>query len=73
MNKKSKIGISVVMSTEYDLDLHIPQKRKDLNIFFSRLKKEELSFIFKNSGSLTNNREKFMKHTTARSNANAKM
>ena len=34
MNKKSKIGISVVMSTEYDLDLHIPQKRKDLNFFF---------------------------------------
>ena len=35
MNKKSKIGISVVMSTEYNLDLRIPQKRKDLNFFFT--------------------------------------
>ena len=45
------------MFTEY-LDLHIPQKRKDLKLF---LKKEELSFIFESSGSLTNNKEKFMK------------
>ena len=49
------------MSSEYNLDLHIPQKRKDLKIFFSRMKKEELSFIFENNGSLTNKREKFMK------------
>ena len=61
------------MSTEYNLDLHIPQKKERFKFFFSRMKKEELSFIFENSGSLTNNREKFMKRTTARSNANAKV
>ena len=49
------------MSSEYNLDLHIPQKRKDLKKLFSRMKKEELSFIFENNGSLTNKREKFMK------------
>ena len=47
------------MSTEYNLDLHILQKRKDLKFFFSRMKKEELNFISENNGSLTNNREKF--------------
>ena len=50
------------MSCEYDLDLHIPPKNKDLNFFFfSRMKKEELSFIFENNGSLRNKREKFVK------------
>ena len=44
MNKKSKIGISVVMSTEYDLDLHIPQKRKDLNYFFFTFEKGGIEF-----------------------------
>ena len=48
------------MSSEYNLDLYIPQERKDL-IFFSRMKKERLSFIFENNGSLTNQREKFVK------------
>ena len=48
------------MSSEYNLDLYIPQERKDL-IFFSRMKKEGLSFIFENNGSLTNQREKFVK------------
>ena len=61
MNKESKIGISVLVSSEYNLDLHIPQKRKDLNLFFLHMKKEELSFIFENNGSLMNRREKFMK------------
>ena len=45
MNYEFKIGIYVLMSSEYNLDLYIPQERKDL-IFFSRMKKEELSFIF---------------------------
>ena len=58
------------MFTEY-LDLHIPQERKDFLNFF--LKKEELSFIFESSGSLTNNKGKFMKRTTATSHANAKV
>ena len=49
------------MSSEYNLDLHIPQKRKDLKLFFFAYEKEELSFIFENNGSLTNKREKFMK------------
>ena len=49
------------MSTKYNLDLHISQKRKDLKLFFPHMKKEELSFIFENNSSLTNNREKFMK------------
>ena len=44
------------MSSAYNLDLHIPSKKKDLN-FFSRTKKEELSFIFENNGSLKNKRE----------------
>ena len=48
------------MSSEYNLDLYIPQERKDL-IFFSRMKKEGMSFIFENNGSLTNQREKFVK------------
>ena len=48
------------MSNEYNLDLYISQKSKDL-IFFSRMKKEEVSFIFENNGSLTNKREKFVK------------
>ena len=53
------------MSSEYNLDLHIPHKRKDLKLlllfFFLRVKKEELSCIFENNGSLTNKREKFVK------------
>ena len=52
------------MSSEYNLDLHIPHKRKDLKLlllFFLRMKKEELSCIFENNGSLTNKREKFVK------------
>ena len=28
-NKESKIGMSVLTSSEYNLDLHIPRKRKD--------------------------------------------
>ena len=50
------------MSSEYNLDLHIPQKKERFKFFFFlRMKKEELSFIFENNGSLTNKREKFMK------------
>ena len=37
------------------------------------MKKEELSFSFENNGNLANNREKFMKRTTATSRANAKV
>ena len=48
-----KIGMSVLTSSEYDINLHISQKRKDWKlIFFSRMEKEELSFIFENNGSL---------------------
>ena len=46
------------MSSEYNLHLHIPPKRKDL-IFFLRMKKKKLSF--KNNGSLMNKSEKFVK------------
>ena len=60
-NKESKIGMSVLMSTEYSLDLHIPHKSKDLKWFFSHMKKEELSFIFENNDSLTNKGEEFVK------------
>ena len=55
------------MSSEYNLDLKIPQKRKDWNFFFFlRMEKEELSFIFENNGNLimtvsTTEREKFVK------------
>ena len=56
------MGISVLTSDEYNLDLHISQKRKDWKlIFFSLMKKEELSFIFENNGSLMKKREKFVK------------
>ena len=45
--------MSVLTSSEYSLDLHIPPKRKDLKlIFFPRMEEEELSFIFENNGSL---------------------
>ena len=33
MNKESKSGIYVLMSSEYNLDLYIPQKKKDLKNF----------------------------------------
>ena len=55
------------MSSEYNLDLYIPHKRKDLKLLllllllFSRMKKEELNFIFEHDVSLTNKREKFVK------------
>ena len=53
------------MSSEYNLDLYIPHKRKDLKLLllllFSRMKKEELNFVFEHDGSLTNKREKFVK------------
>ena len=48
------------MSSEYNLDLPIPPKSKDL-IFFLHIKKEELTFIFENNGSLRNKRKKFVK------------
>ena len=35
-----------VVTSEYNLDLHIPEKKERLNInFFPHMKKEELSFI----------------------------
>ena len=50
------------MSSEYNKDLHIPPKNERFRIiFFSRMKKKELSFIFENNGSLTNKRDKLMK------------
>ena len=54
------------MSSEYNLDLYIPHKTKDLKLLlllllFSRMKKEELNFVFEHDGSLTNKREKFVK------------
>ena len=58
------------MSSEYNLDLYIPHKRKDLKLLlllllllllFSRMKNEELNFVFEHDGSLTNKREKFVK------------
>ena len=56
------------MSSECNLDLHIPHKRKNSNskiviiiIICSQMKQEELSFIFENNDSLTNKREKFVK------------
>ena len=56
------------MSSEYNLDLQIPQKRKDwkLLFFFLRMEKEELRFIFENNDNLimtvsTNESEKFVK------------
>ena len=55
------------MSSEYNLDLKIPPKRKDWKLlFFLRMEKEELSFSFENNGNLimtvsTNEREKFVK------------
>ena len=56
MNKGFKMGISVLTSSEYNLDLHISQKRKDYYVFL-HMKKVELSFICENNGSLMNKRE----------------
>ena len=37
-----------VVTSKYNLDLHIPEKKERLNInFFPHMKKEELSFIWK--------------------------
>ena len=44
--------MSVLTSSEYNLDLHIPQTRKDKINFFAPMEKEELSFVFENNGSL---------------------
>ena len=76
-NKESKIGMSVLTSSEYNIYLHIPQKRKTWKLlFFLRMVKEELSFILENNGSLTNKRETFVKrhnHTTTTSHTNRKV
>ena len=44
--------MSVLTSSEYILDLHIHKKTKIEKNFFSRMEKEELSFIFQNNDSL---------------------
>ena len=49
--------MSVLTSSEYNLNLHTPHKKK-LNFFFLRMEKEELSFIIENNGE---KREKFVK------------
>ena len=45
--------MSVLTSSEYNLDLHIPPKKERFKInFFSRMEKDESSFIFENNGSV---------------------
>ena len=41
---KNLILVYVLMSTKYNLDLHISQKRKDLKLFFSAYEKGGIEF-----------------------------
>ena len=61
------------MPSEYNLDLHLPQKREDLKLLVFHAWKRGNWGLSENNGSLMNKREKFMKGTTATSHANAKI